>query len=76
MAHYFLTFLFGTVIGSFLNVYIYRVPRNSSIIFPPSKCPSCNAPIKPYDNIPIISFLILGGKCRQCKANISPRYPL
>jgi leader peptidase (prepilin peptidase)/N-methyltransferase len=75
-APYLITFLLGSIVGSFLNVCIYRIPRDSSIILPPSRCPSCNAPIKPYDNIPIISFVLLGGKCRQCRTRISPRYPL
>ena len=73
---YLITFLFGSVVGSFLNVCIYRIPRDSSVIFPPSRCPLCDSPLKPYDNIPIVSFVLLGGKCRQCKAGISPRYPL
>lgn len=73
---YLITFLFGSVVGSFLNVCIYRIPRDSSIIFPPSRCPLCGSPIKPYDNIPIVSFVLLGGKCRQCNAGISLRYPL
>ena len=73
---YTIIFLFGSVIGSFLNVCIYRIPRNFSIIFPASRCPSCNVPIRPQDNIPILSYMILGGKCRGCKAKISFRYPL
>lgn len=73
---YLITFLFGSVVGSFLNVCIYRIPRDSSVIFPPSRCPLCDSPIKPYDNIPIVSFVLLGGKCRQCRAGISRRYPL
>jgi leader peptidase (prepilin peptidase) / N-methyltransferase len=67
-------FLFGSVIGSFLNVVIHRVPNELSIVFPNSACPKCEKPIKPYDNIPIISWLILGGKCRNCKNPISARY--
>jgi len=73
---YIITFVIGAVIGSFLNVCIYRVPRNLSIISPASRCPSCNMPIKPYDNIPFLSYILLGGKCRVCKAGISFRYPL
>lgn len=76
MILYFIIFIFGSLIGSFLNVCIYRMPRNLSIISPASRCPSCNIPIKPYDNIPIISYVFLGGKCRVCKAKISLRYPL
>ena len=66
----------GLVIGSFLNVCIYRIPIGKSIVYPPSSCPKCNSQIKWYDNIPIISYIILGGKCRQCKSKISPIYPL
>jgi leader peptidase (prepilin peptidase) / N-methyltransferase len=66
----------GLVIGSFLNVVAYRLPRGESLAHPPSHCPSCDVPIKPYDNIPVLSWLILRGHCRTCKAAISPRYPL
>ncbi len=76
MILYILIFIFGLLIGSFLNVCIYRIPRGLSIIIPSSKCPSCNTPIKPWDNIPIVSYILLGGKCRDCKARISLRYPL
>ncbi len=69
------TFLFGTCVGSFLNVVIYRLPRHESIAFPASHCPNCNHKIKWYDNIPLISFLILKGKCRNCKSRISVIYP-
>jgi leader peptidase (prepilin peptidase)/N-methyltransferase len=72
---YIFTFLFGAVIGSFLNVVIHRVPNEESIIFPNSACPKCGTGIKAYDNIPILSWLVLGGKCRNCKEPISPRYP-
>ena len=72
---YIFVFLFGAVVGSFLNVVIHRVPLEQSIVFPNSKCPKCDTAIKPYDNIPVLSWLILGGKCRACKASISPRYP-
>ena len=65
----------GAVVGSFLNVVIHRVPNEQSIVFPNSACPKCQTPIKPYDNIPVLSWLILGGKCRACKAPISMRYP-
>ncbi|MBI5699784.1 prepilin peptidase [Candidatus Saganbacteria bacterium] len=69
-------FVFGAIIGSFLNVCIYRLPRNQSIIFPASHCPNCDHPIAWYDNIPILSYLLLRGKCRSCKQSISLRYPL
>jgi leader peptidase (prepilin peptidase)/N-methyltransferase len=69
-------FLFGLVIGSFLNVVIYRVPRRESIILPGSRCPRCGNPIKPYDNIPVASYLILRGRCRNCGIRISPIYPV
>lgn len=72
---YILFFVLGSIIGSFLNVVIHRVPHEESIVFPNSACPSCKNPIKPYDNIPILSWLFLGGKCRHCKNPISPRYP-
>jgi leader peptidase (prepilin peptidase)/N-methyltransferase len=68
-------FAIGAIVGSFLNVVIHRVPNEESIIFPNSSCPKCKTPIKPYDNIPVLSWLILGGKCRNCKGKISPRYP-
>ena len=65
----------GAMIGSFLNVVIHRLPRGQSIVFPNSTCPACRAPIAAYDNIPILSFLILRGRCRSCRAPISARYP-
>lgn len=68
-------FWFGISFGSFLNVLIYRLPAGKSLIRPPSKCPHCESRIKFYDNIPIISYIILGGKCRRCKKSISLRYP-
>jgi leader peptidase (prepilin peptidase)/N-methyltransferase len=71
-----LAFVFGLITGSFLNVCIYRLPREISIVSPPSACPGCNNPIKPWDNIPIISYLFLRGKCRNCGERISIRYPL
>lgn len=67
--------LFGSLIGSFLNVVIYRVPRELSVVFPNSACPKCSLPIRAYDNIPVISWVILRGRCRGCKEPISPRYP-
>jgi leader peptidase (prepilin peptidase)/N-methyltransferase len=72
---YIFTFAFGAAVGSFLNVVIHRVPNEESIIFPNSACPKCGSQIKPYDNIPILSWLILGGRCRNCKNSISARYP-
>ncbi|MFZ0724231.1 MAG: A24 family peptidase [Desulfobacterales bacterium] len=68
--------VFGLCIGSFLNVCIYRVPAAKSIVFPGSMCPSCQTPIRIYDNIPLLGFLWLGGRCRHCRAPISIRYPL
>lgn len=67
--------IFGAIIGSFLNVVIHRVPLEESIVFPNSRCPSCGAVIAFYDNIPIVSYALLGGKCRGCKGPISFRYP-
>lgn len=68
--------LFGLLIGSFLNVCIYRIPRKESIAFGRSHCTTCNEPIKAYDLIPVVSFLFLRGKCRNCGSKISARYPL
>ncbi len=73
---YAVSFVLGTIFGSFFNVLIYRLPKNESIVFPPSHCPNCGYEIKPYDNIPIISFIVLKGKCRNCGSPISFRYPL
>jgi leader peptidase (prepilin peptidase)/N-methyltransferase len=67
--------LFGAVVGSFLNVVIHRVPIRKSVVFPHSRCPVCGHLIAFYDNIPILSYIILGGKCRGCKTHISARYP-
>lgn len=67
--------IYGLIIGSFLNVYIYRIPEEESISFPPSHCGSCGGRIGWYDNIPILSYIILGGRCRSCKARISIQYP-
>jgi leader peptidase (prepilin peptidase)/N-methyltransferase len=72
---YIFTFIFGAAIGSFLNVVIHRVPNEQSIVFPNSACPKCGKAIAVYDNIPILSWILLGGKCRNCKAPISIRYP-
>ena len=68
-------FVFGLLVGSFLNVVIWRVPRGESIVFPGSHCGSCGAPVKPYDNIPLISYAVLRGRCRACKTNFSLIYP-
>lgn len=65
----------GAIIGSFLNVVIHRIPREESIAFPASHCPSCDAAIRPYDNIPVVSWAVLRGRCRACRAPISARYP-
>ena len=72
---YVLVGVFGAIIGSFLNVVIHRVPREESIVFPNSRCPSCGAVIGFYDNVPVLSYLALAGKCRRCKERISVRYP-
>jgi len=71
-----LAFLLGTVVGSFLNVCIYRLPEKKSIISPGSHCPHCHTPIKWYDNIPLLSFALLKGRCRYCQKPISGQYPL
>jgi len=68
-------FLLGLVSGSFLNVVIHRLPRGESVAFPGSHCPACGAPIRPYDNVPVLSWLVLRGRCRVCRAPISARYP-
>jgi leader peptidase (prepilin peptidase)/N-methyltransferase len=65
----------GTILGSFLNVVVYRLPRHESLVSPPSHCPGCGVPVKPYDNIPVVSWLLLRGRCRSCGAPISARYP-
>jgi leader peptidase (prepilin peptidase)/N-methyltransferase len=66
----------GAVFGSFLNVVAYRLPRHESLMTPASHCPKCDTPVRPYDNIPVLSWLILRGRCRSCGEAISPRYPL
>ena len=73
---YLYIFFLGTAIGSFLNVVIYRIPKGESIVFPASHCPNCKRKIKPYENIPIISYVSLKGRCAGCKKTISARYPL
>jgi leader peptidase (prepilin peptidase) / N-methyltransferase len=70
----FVVFAFGAVIGSFLNVCVHRMPRDESIVSPPSHCPHCNHRIRWIDNVPLVSYLALRGKCRYCAAKISPRY--
>jgi leader peptidase (prepilin peptidase)/N-methyltransferase len=72
----FLAALGGLLTGSFLNVVAYRLPRGESLIHPGSHCPSCNAPVKPYDNVPVLGWLLLGGRCRTCRQQISVRYPI
>ncbi|MEA2364002.1 MAG: leader peptidase (prepilin peptidase) / N-methyltransferase [Thermoleophilaceae bacterium] len=67
--------LLGALIGSFLNVAIYRVPRGESLLTPGSHCPSCDAPVRAFDNVPVLSWLLLRGRCRSCGAPISVRYP-
>ncbi len=68
--------IFGAVIGSFLNVVAYRLPRKESLLHPPSRCPECGTPIKPYDNVPVLGWMWLRGRCRACRAPIPVRYPL
>lgn len=69
-------FVFGSCVGSFLNVVVYRVPAGLSIATPPSHCPHCKTPIRWHDNVPILGWLLLGGRCRACQAPIAKRYPL
>lgn len=71
-----LAIVFGLLWGSFLNVVIYRVPREMSVAFPASHCPTCSKPVRAFDNVPVLSFLILGGKTRCCRTRLSVRYPL
>jgi leader peptidase (prepilin peptidase) / N-methyltransferase len=66
----------GALIGSFLNVVAYRLPRGESLVRPGSRCPDCGTPIKPYDNVPVLGWLLLRGRCRACGASVSARYPL
>jgi leader peptidase (prepilin peptidase) / N-methyltransferase len=68
--------VFGATIGSFLNVVAYRLPRRESLVSPGSRCPGCGTAIKTYDNIPVLGWLLLRGRCRSCRASISPRYPI
>ncbi|MBS3919027.1 MAG: prepilin peptidase [Deltaproteobacteria bacterium] len=71
-----ISIIFGLMIGSFLNVCIHRLPKEESIVKPGSHCPKCQTPIRYYDNIPVLSYLILGGKCRYCQVSISIQYPI
>ena len=75
LLYYVGSFAFGLVIGSFLNVVIYRLPAGESIVRPASHCPACSTPISPIDNVPLLSYLLLRGRCRHCRVRISPRYP-
>jgi leader peptidase (prepilin peptidase)/N-methyltransferase len=68
--------ILGAIVGSFLNVVAYRLPRGESLAHPPSACPSCGTPIKPYDNVPVLGWLWLRGRCRSCGAPISKQYPI
>lgn len=67
---------YGTVFGSFLNVVVHRLPRGLSLLRPGSHCPACGTPVRWFDNVPVLSYLLLGGRCRACRVAISPRYPL
>lgn len=69
-------FLIGACIGSFLNVVVYRIPAGKSLLFPPSHCPQCNHRLSPTENVPIVGWLWLRGRCRHCHTPIAPRYPL
>jgi leader peptidase (prepilin peptidase)/N-methyltransferase len=71
-----LIFILGLIVGSFSNVCIYRIPKNESIIYPASHCPKCRSKIKPVDNIPLLSYILLKGRCRNCKSKISIQYPI
>jgi leader peptidase (prepilin peptidase) / N-methyltransferase len=71
-----LVILLGLAIGSFLNVVVHRVPRGESVVRPPSACPACGAAIRPKDNVPVLGWVLLRGRCRDCGEPISPRYPL
>ncbi len=71
-----ITALFGAVVGSFLNVIAYRLPRHESLVWPGSRCPQCGTAIRPYDNVPVLGWLWLRGRCRSCHAPISARYPV
>jgi leader peptidase (prepilin peptidase)/N-methyltransferase len=68
--------VFGLIVGSFLNVVAYRLPRNQSLATPGSRCPNCEHPVRPYDNVPVLSWLLLRGRCRDCGDPVSKRYPV
>ncbi|HEX4837743.1 MAG TPA: prepilin peptidase [Solirubrobacteraceae bacterium] len=68
--------VFGAIVGSFLNVVVYRLPRRESLVRPASHCPACGVAVRPYDNVPVLSWLLLRGRCRDCSAPIGARYPL
>ena len=68
--------LFGLIVGSFLNVVAHRLPRGTSLVKPRSACPECGTPVRPYDNVPVLSWLLLRGRCRDCDTRIDARYPL
>ena len=70
-----LAYWIGSCLGSFANVLVYRLPKEQSVVWPPSRCPKCGSHIAPYDNIPVVSWLLLRGRCRRCKGAISARYP-
>ena len=74
--NYILIFILGLIVGSFCNVCIYRIPKNESIIYPASHCPKCRTTIKPVDNIPLLSYILLKGRCRNCGSKISIQYPV
>ncbi len=71
-----IVFILGAAVGSFLNVVVYRLPEGLSLLYPPSRCPKCESRLKPYDNVPVLGWLWLSGRCRSCKLPISFRYPL
>lgn len=76
LALYIFSFILGSVVGSFLNVCIYRIPREESVVSPPSHCTSCGSRIRVYQNVPVLSYIFLGGKCSECGSPISARYPV
>ncbi|MEL6853891.1 MAG: prepilin peptidase [Cyanobacteria bacterium J06607_13] len=71
-----IVFIFGAAVGSFLNVVVYRLPAGISLLYPPSRCPKCEQRLKPYDNVPVLGWLWLKGRCRNCKRPIAARYPM
>ena len=66
----------GLTIGSFLNVCIYRLPRGESVVTPPSRCPGCGQGLRWFDNVPVLGWLLIGGRCRHCRTAVSPMYPI